>query len=233
MNSIAASGVSNRASRVGISRSALRGRTRRARSRGTARERPGGHVVPARLPCMGTGTSPALLVLFAAALVDISPRGACAGCRTASPLGVPAARLRSERAVGARRASGHAVSAILPRTFMGASPALPVRGDDAQASQSPRADLRARPVVLFLPRAGDHRLRPILFRVFQKNWEITGNFARSRCMWLPSRPHAGSCSAGPTQRIALLRRVELRAPRGGSTPNPTKWAPKTRASSGR
>jgi hypothetical protein len=58
------SGVSNRASRAGFSCSAPRGRTRRTRGRGQARERRGGHAVAPRLSCKGAWA--ALLVLSAA-----------------------------------------------------------------------------------------------------------------------------------------------------------------------
>jgi hypothetical protein len=47
----------------------------------SARKRPGGHAVSAGLPCTCIAASPALLVLFAAALARASPvRRKCGGC---------------------------------------------------------------------------------------------------------------------------------------------------------
>ena len=51
-----------------------RGRTRRTRSRGPARERPGGHGATATLPCACERASPPLLVVFAAAHAGVSAR---------------------------------------------------------------------------------------------------------------------------------------------------------------
>jgi hypothetical protein len=44
------------------------------------RERPGGHTVPARLPCSCTRPSPALLALFAARVRASLARRKCGGC---------------------------------------------------------------------------------------------------------------------------------------------------------
>jgi hypothetical protein len=65
-----------------------------------AQSRPGGHGAPARLPCTCMRASPAR-----AAPASRMPR------RAVSPFVVPAARLRSERGVAARCASGQAVAA--------------------------------------------------------------------------------------------------------------------------
>ena len=106
-----------------------RGATSRTRSRGPARERPGGHAASARLPCTCKAASPALLVLFAAPRTrGSSAQRPCGGLRAAaasriprrdvSPLEVPAARLRAEHAAGAtrERPAGHAAPARLPCT---------------------------------------------------------------------------------------------------------------------